>query len=411
MSAYITLEHVLKEILEVIKPRQEDRVSRSQVIDELRGVIGSVESLRGGWREMQRIPWARVPILKFKSSRQSISCDVSVDNLQGQMKSKLLLWISEIDGRFRDMVLLVKEWAKAHGINDSTSETFNSYSLTLLVIFHFQTCEPAILPPLEDIYTGNVADDLQGVRTVAEACADNIRKFRNKYRLANRSSLSKLFVSFLAKIEDPFEQQENSARTVNMSGLRKISEAFESSHRRLISADQNEDQGISTKKSLLATLVQERVSELIGGAYNGEGYSSQGSLRNLAYNGVGYRSQGAHGNVHLPSEIHTLFQNTRTSETQHRFRDMRIIERCSNNSTMTETVQADHNQGQHSGDGERPNSSGFSVGGLLLGGLVAGISLMFAPQIAKAADDRLRRFRNDSEEDSDVRTCLCICNP
>ena len=106
-------------------------------------------------------------------------------------------------------------------------------------------------------------------------------------------------------------------------------------------------QGISTKKSLLATLVQERVSELIGGAYNGEGYSSQGSLRNLAYNGVGYRSQGAYGNVHLPSEIHTLFQNMRTSETQHRFRDMRIIERCSNNSTMTETVQADHNQGQH----------------------------------------------------------------
>jgi tRNA nucleotidyltransferase (CCA-adding enzyme) len=47
MSAYITLEHVLKEILEVIKPRQEDRVSRSQVINELREVIGSVESLRG----------------------------------------------------------------------------------------------------------------------------------------------------------------------------------------------------------------------------------------------------------------------------------------------------------------------------------------------------------------------------
>ncbi len=56
---------------------------------------------------MQGIPRARVPILKFKSSRQSIACDVSVDNLQGQMKSKLLLWISAVDGRFRDMVLLV----------------------------------------------------------------------------------------------------------------------------------------------------------------------------------------------------------------------------------------------------------------------------------------------------------------
>ena len=105
-------------------------------------------------------------------------------------------------------------------------------------------------------------------------------------------------------------------------------------------------QGISTKKSLLATLVQERVSESIERAYIVEGYSSQGSLRNPAYNGGGYRSQVACGNVHLPSKAHTLFRNTRTSETQHIFRDMRI-ERCSNNSTMTETVQADHNQGQH----------------------------------------------------------------
>uniref|UniRef100_A0A2N9F2Q0 Uncharacterized protein n=1 Tax=Fagus sylvatica TaxID=28930 RepID=A0A2N9F2Q0_FAGSY len=256
------------------------------------------------------------------------------------------------------MVLLVKEWAKAHGINDSTSETFNSYSLTLLVIFHFQqlsnglpnTASTQSFASLSTTMRGNfkleaiskaqtmaaasALDESKAaicVRTVAErriakACADNIRKFRNKKRLVNPSSLSKLFVSFLAKIEDPFEQLENSARTVNKSGLRKISEAFESSHRSLISANQNEDQGISTKKSLLATLVQERVSELIG-----------------------------------------------------------------------------------SGDGERPNSSVFSVG-FLLGGLVAGIGYMYAPKIAKAADDLMRSFRNDSDEDSDVRTCLCICN-
>jgi len=48
-----------------------------------------------------------VPILKCKSSHYGFSCDISIDNLESQMKSKLLLWISEIDGRFRDMVLLV----------------------------------------------------------------------------------------------------------------------------------------------------------------------------------------------------------------------------------------------------------------------------------------------------------------
>lgn len=49
MSAYITLEleHTLKEILQVVKPHQGDRSTRLQVINELEGVIESVESLRG----------------------------------------------------------------------------------------------------------------------------------------------------------------------------------------------------------------------------------------------------------------------------------------------------------------------------------------------------------------------------
>nr|XP_023920033.1 uncharacterized protein LOC112031578 [Quercus suber] len=346
-----------EEILEVLKPKQEDLATRAQVINELRRVVESVQSLRGAavepfgsfvsnlftkwgdvdisinlpkeggyissvesdhkqrllvdlqnplrgqWQMVQLIP-AKVPILKCESSHNIFSCDISIDNLKGQMKSKLFLWISEIDGRFRDMILLVKEWAKAHEINDPNSGTINSYSLSLLLIFHFQTCEPAIFPPLKDIYAGNVADDLQGLRTVAErniaeACAANIRSFKqNKFRRVNHSSLSELFISFLAKfsdigvkaseqgictktgewvcrrsnirwsrktdpilIEDPFEQPENSARAVRMSGLTRISEVFEISRRRLSSADQNQD-------SLLTTLVRPQVSLEIKARHN-----------------------------------------------------------------------------------------------------------------------------------------------
>ncbi|KAK4579256.1 hypothetical protein RGQ29_029080 [Quercus rubra] len=441
MSAYITLEleHILKEILQVVKPQQDDRSTRLQVINELQGVVESVESLRGatvepfgsfvsnlftrwgdldisidlpngayissagkkrkqnllvdfqkalrkmgGWRRIKYIPNARVPILKFESSRQSISCDISIDNLQGQMKSKLLFWISEIDERFHDMVLLVKEWAKAHDINNPKSGTFNSYSLSLLVIFHFQTCEPAILPPLRDIYTGNVADDLQGVRAnverhIAETCATNIRKFRqNRTRKVNRSSLSELFRSFLAKfsdiglraselgicpytgkweyirsnmrwlpktyaifIEDPFEQPENSARTVSMGNLTRVSEAFERSCRTLSSADQN-------RGSLLATLVPPQVSQYIARAtplrsptYNGR----------PTYNGGRYHPQPTHPqvyrNMHTPSQTQHQFQNMRleTPQTQHQFQNTRVETR-SNYSTVTRPVQANHNQGQ-----------------------------------------------------------------
>ncbi|KAI3887949.1 hypothetical protein MKW92_036705 [Papaver armeniacum] len=54
----------------------------------------------------------------------------------------------------------IKEWAKSQQINDPKNGTLNSYSLCLLVIFHLQTCEPAISPPLKDIYSGNVSKDL-----------------------------------------------------------------------------------------------------------------------------------------------------------------------------------------------------------------------------------------------------------
>lgn len=48
-----------------------------------------------------------MPVLVFESRLRNISCDISIDNHVGEAKSKILLRIAEIDGRFRDMVLLV----------------------------------------------------------------------------------------------------------------------------------------------------------------------------------------------------------------------------------------------------------------------------------------------------------------
>ncbi|KAF2318885.1 hypothetical protein GH714_011444 [Hevea brasiliensis] len=354
MNACGILQPTIKDVLEVIKPLREDWEVRSKIIEELKDVVTSVESLRGatvepfgsfvsnlftrwgdldiaivlsngsyissagkkrkqnllgellralrqkgGWRRLQFVPNARVPILKFESGRQSISCDISIDNLQGRMKSNFLFWISQIDGRFRDLVLLVKEWAKAHNINNPKSGTLNSYSLSLLVIFHFQTCVPAILPPLKEIYPRNAVDDLAGVRIVAEErikeiCNANISKYMSeKYRAVNRSSLSELFISFLAKfsdirskaaelgicpftgqwqeissnmrwlpktyalfIEDPFEQPENTARAVSAGNLEKISEAFQTSYDRLVLASHN-------SSSLLSMLVRPQIINFI----------------------------------------------------------------------------------------------------------------------------------------------------
>ncbi|KAF6176031.1 hypothetical protein GIB67_032654 [Kingdonia uniflora] len=315
------LELSLKDVLAVIKPVEEDVLTRARVIRDFRDAVVSMPSLKDATvepfgsfvsnlytrcgdldisvevpngfiisetkkkhkhkflkdirralqlrelaRNIQFIPGARVPLLVFQSNHRNISCDISIGNLSGLIKSKFLLWLTEIDERFRDMVLLVKEWAKSQNINDPKSGTLNSYSLTLLVIFHFQTCKPAILPPLYEIYDGNITSDLKGERLDAEKsiqdiCSANIARFKSSLRNANRSSLSELFLSFFDKfsqinqqfalctytgqwehtrikirwankdysllvIEDPLEHSENTARAVSDNGYMRICRAF-----------------------------------------------------------------------------------------------------------------------------------------------------------------------------------------
>ncbi|XP_047161948.1 protein HESO1 [Vigna umbellata] len=362
MTTHSMLDIALNDILRVVTPLQEDWNIRFAIINDIRSIVESVESLRGatvepfgsfvsnlftrwgdldisielsnglhissagkkqkqtllgevlkalrmkgGGSNLQFIPNARVPILKFKSNRQGVSCDISINNLPGQMKSKILLWMNKIDGRFHDMVLLVKEWAKAHKINNSKAGTFNSYSLSLLVIFHFQTCVPAILPPLKYIYPRNMVDDLKGVRAdaenrITETCNASINQhISNKGRSINKKSVRDLFVEFLGKyaqmdswasnlgicpytgqweqienntiwlpktysifVEDPFEQPQNTARSVSAGQLKKISEAFSKSYSFLSSNNHN-------LNSLLTMLAPPHVVKSITGIQNYNG--------------------------------------------------------------------------------------------------------------------------------------------
>ncbi|RZR91547.1 hypothetical protein BHM03_00019687 [Ensete ventricosum] len=347
----------LRDILAEIKPANNDRTKRLNAINQFSDSLGTVQSLRGAvvrpfgsfvsnlytkWgdldvsvqldnglgnsasknlkksllrdimrtllrngvaRTIQFIPNARVPLLIFEGNYHNISFDVSINNYLGVMKSKILLWISQMDERFRDIVLLTKEWAKAQNINDPKSGTLNSYSLCLMVIFHFQTCEPPILPPLGEIYGGNISDDVTGwsstnsERHVEDVCAANIERFGSRnFRRRNQSSLGQLLVSFFDKfsevetlaseyaicthtgrweridsnlgwartsrsmiIEDPFERPENAARTVGPSELRTISNAFTDAYNKLSSSSV-----LANRDTLISCLTRPRVRSQLG---------------------------------------------------------------------------------------------------------------------------------------------------
>ncbi|KAL5709481.1 polynucleotide adenylyltransferase [Ranunculus cassubicifolius] len=319
--SYEQLGHAINDILRLIKPSQRDQLVRDTVIMEFEELVTSLGALKDAevepfgsflynaynrkadldlsvdapgvftsdsdviayiWRALVKrdftilnfAPDARIPLLTFETKRWKIACDVTANNHLGQIKSKFLLWVSKIDTRFCDMVLLVKEWAKAHGINDPKEGTFNSYALCLLVIFHLQTCVPAILPPLKEIYAGSINANpsikSSEERRIQHICDTNIHKFIST-RSINKSTLPQLMVSFMDKfvqlssasanfvistysgkwedrntgrwktqtfnkviIEDPLEIADNAARTVKKRHLPKITQAFSDTYDSLI---------------------------------------------------------------------------------------------------------------------------------------------------------------------------------
>ncbi|CAL1374576.1 unnamed protein product [Linum trigynum] len=283
------LESTLWDILGVIEPQRDDWLIRQRIIQELQYVVRTIPNLRGatvepfgsfvsnlftpwgdlditvmldygsyisvagkkrklsllgdvlralkekgGWWRLRFIPNAKVPILKFQKGCPAISGDISIDNLGGQMKSKCLFWLNQIDGRLRPLVLLVKEWAKTHNINNPKGGTLNGV---------WETAEQSI----SDLFHANIRKYIAG-----------------RSRTMNRSSLSELFVSFLAKlstislkardfgicpftgqweeinnntrwfprtfalyVEDPFEQPANSARAVSVRNLDRIQDVIQ----------------------------------------------------------------------------------------------------------------------------------------------------------------------------------------
>ncbi|XP_014276153.1 poly(A) RNA polymerase gld-2 homolog A [Halyomorpha halys] len=96
---------------------------------------------------------AKVPLLKFRDSKQNIQVDLNCNNSVGIRNTHLLYCYGQMDWRVKPLVLVVKLWAQWHNINDAKNMTISSYSLSLMVI-HFLQCgvTPRVLPCLHELY-------------------------------------------------------------------------------------------------------------------------------------------------------------------------------------------------------------------------------------------------------------------
>ncbi|XP_019099841.1 PREDICTED: protein HESO1-like [Camelina sativa] len=161
-----------------------------QILERFAEKLRSLEG-EGLVRNVVSIFAARVPIVKFNDQGTAIDCDVSVECKDGILSSQIIRIISQIDDRFQKLCLLVKRWAKAHGVNDASLQTLNSISITMLVAHHLQTQNPPILPPFSTLFKDGIDPPNVEKRT---------QKFLN-WGGRNQESLGKLFATFFIKLQ------------------------------------------------------------------------------------------------------------------------------------------------------------------------------------------------------------------
>lgn len=92
---------------------------------------------------------AKVPIVKFVDPITQIHCDMNVQHPLGIYNSALIKAYMDIDERLEKFLVMLKYFAKAHGILDGSSGFLCSYAYILMAIVFFQEQAEPILPRLQ----------------------------------------------------------------------------------------------------------------------------------------------------------------------------------------------------------------------------------------------------------------------
>ncbi|XP_058824452.1 poly(A) RNA polymerase gld-2 homolog B-like isoform X3 [Topomyia yanbarensis] len=140
---------------------------------------------------------AKVPILRFRDTTNSIVVDLNYNNSVGIRNTHLLYCYSQMDWRVRPLTLVVKMWAQHHNINDAKNMTISSYSLVLMVIHFLQYgVSPPILPCLHAMYPDKFVD-CESLQRMSDFSNLDLTETVEPYKNDNLQSLGELFLLFL----------------------------------------------------------------------------------------------------------------------------------------------------------------------------------------------------------------------
>lgn len=106
---------------------------------------------RAGFTNVQPVPFASVPIVKFHDPQTRLSLDINVNNRLGLMNSNFLGSYCDVLPGLRTLLVAIKLWARPLGLNTPSGGsmvTFSTYALTLMTLGWLQS--RGLAPNLQD---------------------------------------------------------------------------------------------------------------------------------------------------------------------------------------------------------------------------------------------------------------------
>jgi DNA polymerase sigma len=196
----------------------------------------------------------------FGLSEDAIPIDFSVNAAVPMYNAALLTECGQMEPRARDLILMVKRWAKDRGICHAAKGHLSPYTWGLLTIFFLQLCEKPLLPKLAEFKMASGLMDRSGSSTPGSwkpsaDCNKSVgtlfKEFLNFYNsqfewateaVSIRSACrqrpgTKLPLHVIVhddgktsevapSIEDPFDESKNLAAGMNTTSLARLREEF-----------------------------------------------------------------------------------------------------------------------------------------------------------------------------------------
>jgi hypothetical protein len=221
------------------KPIMSDRFQSQRLVD----FVGDhMQFFMPGISNLQRIPRARVPIIKLHSEMTGLDCDVSFQSARVSVKmAEAFYEYCAMDDRVLKLVCFIKIWAKQHSLtNVNPGPWYTNFMLMLMIIHFFQTRAGFRLPPMNNLraHIPHQDEDKSFVSILREFLEFISSYNYGKYAMSVLNGRMILKPSHTAiHIENPLEPDLNVSVNVDLSEVKRLVTAANTSLAILMNSD------------------------------------------------------------------------------------------------------------------------------------------------------------------------------